>query len=66
MTKNADTDKYKYEGRGICFDSTGEFTHQEGNMARNVVIFGADMADSKHADNRTKNVLVLGSGFIQK
>ena len=66
MTKNADTSKYKYEGHGICFESTGKFTHQEGNMARNVVIFGVDMADSKHADNKTKNVLVLGGRLIQK
>ena len=66
MTKNADIGKYKYEGHGICFESTGEFTHQEGNMARNVVIFGVDMADSKHADNKTKNVLVLGGRLIQK
>ena len=65
MTKNADTDKYKYEGHSICFDSTVEFTHQEGNMARNV-IFGADMADSKQADNKTKNALILGRGFMQK
>ena len=35
-------------------------------MSRNVIIFGADMTNSKYANNRTKNVLVLGRDFIQK
>ena len=35
-------------------------------MSRNVIIFGADMTNSKYANNRTKNVSVLGRDFIQK
>ena len=31
MTKNADTDKYKYLGHGLEFDLTGTFTHPDGN-----------------------------------
>ena len=37
MTKNADTDKYKYQGHGIGFDSTGTFTHpKDGRTGKNV------------------------------
>ena len=35
-------------------------------MGRNVIMFEADMNNSKHANNKTKDVLVLGRGFIQK
>ena len=35
-------------------------------MGRNVVIFGVDISNSKHANNKIKNMLVLGRGFIQK
>ena len=27
ITKNADTSKYHYEGYGICFDESEQFTH---------------------------------------
>ena len=30
MTKNADTDKYKYQGHGIRFDLSGIFNHLDG------------------------------------
>ena len=30
MTKNADTDKYKYQGHGMGFDSTGTFIYPDG------------------------------------
>ena len=70
MTKNTDTDKYKYQGHGIGFHSTGTFTHPDGGGGgKNVIIFGVDMTNSKHAndkhaDNKTKDVLVLGRGLI--
>ena len=35
-------------------------------MGKNVIIFGPDMTNSKHANNKTKGVLVLGRDFIQK
>ena len=63
ITKNANTSKYKYKGYGICFDESEEFTYvrKEGNFnhttsARNVIIFGADMSFSKHANNRANNI----------
>ena len=61
-----DPDHFIYSGYGICFDHTGEFTHPEGSLARNVIIFGADMSNSVHASNKTKYILVLGKGLIQK
>ena len=58
--------KYTYTGYGIGFDHTGVFTHPEGNLTRNVIIFGADTSGSVHASNKTQNILVLGRAFIQK
>ena len=73
ITKNANTSKYKYKGYGICFDESEEFTHvrKEGNFnhttpARNVIIFGADMSFSKHANNKANNIYVMGKDYIQK
>ena len=66
MRKNADTDKYKYQGHGIGFDLSGIFSHPDGGNGKNVIIFGVDMTNSKYTDNQTKDVLVLGHGLIQK
>ena len=73
ITKNVKTSKYKYKGYGICFDESEEFTHvrKEGNfnhttLARNVIIFGADMSFSKHANNKSNNIYVMGKDYIQK
>ena len=38
MTKNADTDKYKYQGHGIGFDLSGIFSHPNGGDGKNVVL----------------------------
>ena len=73
ITKNANTSKYKYKGYGICFNESEEFTHvrKEGNFnhttsARNLIIFGADMSFSKHANNKANNIYVMGKDYIQK
>ena len=66
MTKNADTDKYKYQGHGIGFDLSGIFSHTIEGDGKDVIILGVDMTNSKHANNKTKHVLVLGHGLIQK
>ena len=63
---NSDTDKWQYSGYGIGFDSKGEFTHLDGSYGRNVIIFEADLSNSKHSNNKTKNILVLGREFVQK
>ena len=54
----------KYSGYGIGFDRKGEFSFVNG-FGRNVIIFVADMSSSVHANNKTKNILVLGKDFIQ-
>ena len=73
FTKNANTSKYKYKGYGICFNESESFSHvrKEGNfnhttLARNVIIFGADMSFSKHANNKANNIYVMGKDYIQK
>ena len=35
-------------------------------MARNVIIFGADMSFSKHANNKANNIYVMVKDYIQK
>ena len=61
-----DPDKFTYSGYEIRFDHTGTFTHPNGGIARNVIIFEADMSGSVYASNKTQNILVLGKAFIQK
>ena len=69
MTKPTDTtdpDKYICSGYGLGFDSTGQFTHTQGGMARNIIIFGVDSSNSAHATNKTQNILILGHDLTQK
>ena len=66
-TTNSDTDKWGYSGYGVEFDSTSSFPHPDnGKNAKNVVVFGADMSNSRHTTSKTQSVLVLGHGLIQK
>ena len=66
-TTNSDTDKWKYSGYGIGFDLNDSFTHPDDRKdAKNVIIFGADLSNSRHATNKAQSVLVLGHGLIQK
>ena len=51
--KNPDIDKYKYSGYGIGFDRKRSFSFANG-FAQNVIIFGANMSSSVHADSKTK------------
>ena len=50
---------------GIGFNSKGSFTHPSGGYGKNVIIFGCDMNNSVHANNKTRSILVLGKDFIQ-
>ena len=61
-----DSDKYIYSEYGIGFDHTSVFTHPESNLARNIIIFGADMSRSVYASNKTQNILVLGKKLLFK
>ena len=72
ITKNADNSKNNYKGYGICFDERSEFGHiiTEGGFAhtadaRNVLMFGADMSFSVHANNRANTIDVMGTGLTQ-
>ena len=65
LTKHADIDQYKYSGYGVGFDRKGEFSSGNG-FGRNVIILGADMSSSVHANNGTKNILVLGKDLVQE
>ena len=56
----SDTDKWQYSGYSTEFDSKGEFTQADGSYGRNAIISGADLSNSKHSNNKTKNILVLG------
>ena len=64
ITKNPDIDKYKYSGYGIVFDRKGKFSFGSG-YDHNTILFGVDMSSSVHANNKTKNILVLGERFTQ-
>ena len=50
---------------GVGFDSKGTFLFSDGSFGQNVIIFGADMSSSIHANNKISNILVLGKQFIQ-
>ena len=65
FTKNADIDKYKYSVYGIGFESRESFTHPSGGYRRNVIIFGVDLANSSHDNNKTRSILVLAKYFVQ-
>ena len=60
VTKNADTDKYKYFGYGIGFDRRGAYLLPSSRFNRNLMIFGVDMSSSVHVDDKGKDVLILG------
>ena len=38
----------------------------DGGWVRNVIIFGADLSNSRHAKNKTQKILILGHGPVQK
>ena len=65
LTKNNDIDKYRYSGYETGFDSRETFSHPSCSFAQNIIIFGADMNSSVHANNRAKSILVLGESLTQ-
>ena len=65
LTKNVDIEKYKYSGYGIGFDRRSCFSFTGGSFGQNVLIFGADMSNSIHIDNKGKDILGLGRGPTQ-
>ena len=65
-TTNSDTDRWQYSGYGTGFDLFGSFTHPDGGNGKNVIVFAADLGNSRHAANKTQSVSVLGHCLIQK
>ena len=65
LTKNADIDQYKYSGYGIGFDSKGESSFGSRGFGKNVIVFGVDLTNSAHANNRKNNIVVLGKDFVR-
>ena len=65
MSKHVDIDQYKYSGYGIGFDRKAEFSFGSNGFGRNIIIFGADMSSSVNANNKIKNILVIGKDFVQ-
>ena len=66
LTKNVNLDKCKYSGYDIGFDSRWELSLPYGSIKRNAIIFGADLSSSVHADNKGKDILILGEGPTQR
>ena len=66
MNKNTDIDKYGQSGYGIGFDGKTSFTFPSGKFGQNIIIFGLDMSSSVHADNKKKDILILGKGPRKK
>ena len=54
-----------YSGYGAAFASKESFSHPSGGRGKKVIIFGADLSSSVHANNRANNILVLDKYFIQ-
>ena len=65
LTKNSDINKYEYAGYGTGFDSKGTFSHPSCATGVYVVVFGADISSSAHANNKAKSSLILGEGFAK-
>ena len=65
ITKSVDTNKYSYSGYGIGFDSRSLFSISN-DWGKNVIIFGADMSLSVHANNKNKNILILSKGETKR
>ena len=69
MTKpgdTTDTDKYIYCDYGLGFDRTGQYTHPQNGMARNIIIFGVNLSNSVYATNKIQKILILGHGPAKK
>ena len=64
LTKNVDSDNYKYSGCVIGFDRKGKFSVGNG-FGRKCIIFGVDMSFSAHTHKKKKNILIIGEVLTQ-
>ena len=65
LTKHLDIDQYKCSRYCTGCNKKEKFSFDNG-FDRNGIILGADMSSSVHANNRTKNILVLVKDFVQR
>ena len=65
MAKNADSNKYSYSGCGIRFDSHSRVLLPY-DWGKNAIIFEAHMNLSVHANNKNKDILILGKGKAKR
>ena len=56
LTKNANSDKYKYSGYEIRFNSRSLSSLANFDWVKNGIIFGVDMSSSVHIDNKKKDI----------
>ena len=59
LTKNSDSEKYKYSGYKIGFDLNSFYLLPDNATKKNVIIFEADMNSSMHINNKRKDILIL-------
>ena len=65
ITRNADPNKYSYSEYSIVFDSHSFVLFPNG-WGRNVIISGADMRSSVHANNKYKDILILAKAGTKR
>ena len=64
LTKNADPDKYPYNGFGIGFNARGQYSLPDGSVGKNIIIFRVDMSSSVsvYINNKGKDIWILVKG----
>ena len=62
LPKNFGPVKHGYSGYGFGFDTCSQFSWTNGELGKNVVIFGVDNSSSMYVDNRKRDIIVLGKG----
>ena len=65
LTKNYDSDKYRYSSSGIGFDARSQFSLPARSWDKYVIIFGVDNSSSLHVDNKKKNIIVFDESATQ-
>ena len=63
-SEKTDPNEHTYSGYGVSFSSK-KYKHSNGKDCYHLVIFSVDMSDSKHAENKKNNILVLGKNALK-
>ena len=65
LTKDANPNKYSYSRYGFEFDSRSLIS-RPNDWGKKVIIFGVDMSSTEHANNKNKDILILGKGETKR